>query len=359
MKEVAAAPDAPSGQKDAGISSVKGGLRYGRKKVDSSAANSSQSNVGSLVNWAQTQKPVASGNPENNPGHGGREKHREMTAEQRHGNNTAVLEHRATTAEQQHANITAVLEGDPEDQSHGGGCLLVFNGGEDSRNLRKRRTAGESEAGEGALSQPCDVAYWRERPKRGSTVLHAWTPCPPPWFRRCTGGSGGNGGGGGGGGFNPVAADEEFLRGELLSPLPPGMSLPGSNPPSASHNAVKKSPLAAVYSGDRKQSGRPSHPEKSAPVSLSGERQQSARFSSLKKSEPVVLSGERRQSDQPSSDPWRQDKVERRKYSSIPSNDIVGGGGGAGPKVGAFVVRETGVPGKLQLLFVAKTKVQY
>ncbi|CAN0408400.1 unnamed protein product, partial [Ectocarpus sp. 12 AP-2014] len=55
-----------------------------------------------------------------------------------------------------------------EQGSHGAdgddvACLLVFAGGEDAGGLRQRRVAGESEDAEGPLSQPCDVAYWRPR----------------------------------------------------------------------------------------------------------------------------------------------------------------------------------------------------
>ncbi|CAM9421915.1 unnamed protein product, partial [Laminaria digitata] len=195
-----------------------------------------------------------------------------------------------------HPGGTSVDSSSEDHQSHG--CLLVFNGGENDGNLRKRVTAGESEAGEGPLSQPCDVAYWRARPNDDDTavVLRAWTPDFPPWFRRCTSGS----------------RSEAFLRGELLSPLLP----PDVNPSPQTKSAC------GAYSGERKKS------------------------------------------DRPSSERWRQKKVEvgRSREESGPGIDAGGGGDGdgdgEGPKAGAFVVRETGVPGKLQLLFVAKTKVQ-
>lgn len=321
VKELAAAPDSPpTRQKDVAVRGRNGEPRPGGgTPLDSrvTATDKSQPpSLGSLANWAQSQAPtIPSATPgESKAGDGGDE-HR------------PTLEPRQSSRESERRGNTAVLEGaDPsEDQSHGG-CLLVFTGGEGTGNIVKRRTAGESEAGEGPLSQPCDVAYWRARQEKNedtAVVLRAWTPDVPPWFRRFTstsGGSSSGGGGGGGsgsGGFSPATADEAFLRGELLSPL---------FPPDVSPNPVVNKSANSAYS-----------------------------------------SGEIKRSNQPSSERWRQKevKVGRGRKESSPSGGDAGGGGGGGggdgdgegPKTGTFVVRETGVPGKLQLLFVTKTKV--
>ena len=297
VKELAAAPDAPSSQDKAAVNGINGVLHLECMPLDSIAADNSQpSSLGSLVNWAQSQAPTQRGNNDEAKagaeGGGGRHRPtvpRQSRASERQGN-------------------TAVLEGGGSDD-HSHGCLLVFTGGENAGKIRKRRTAGESETGEGPLSQPCDVAYWKARPKEDTVVLRAWAPDVPPWFRRCTSGSGGSGGGGGG--FSSAAADEAFLREELLSPhLPPGVT------PTPLNNFT-----------------------------------------------PGAYPGERKQSDQPSSERKKGKKVGMSREESGPDSDTgCGGGGGVdggGTKAGAFVVRETGVPGKLQLLFVAKTKVQY
>ena len=311
MNELAAAPvAAPSRRGNAAVRGVNSAPRAGGMPLDSSANatdNTQSSSSGSLVNWAQSQAPVPSQKTKEADAGNGGDKHRATAAPRQ-------------SRESERQGNTAALEGDESENQSNGGCLLVFNGGEGAGSIVKRRTAGESEAGEGALSQPCDVAYWRARPKEDAAVLWAWTPDIPPWFRRCTGdgSSGGGGGERGGGGFSPAGADEAVLRGELLSPL-----LPSGVSPDL-----------------------------------------------LKKSAPGVhFSGERKQSDQPLSERWRKKeaKVGRGRKESSPSgtdSDAGGGGGGGGgagegPKAGAFVVRETGIPGKLQLLFVAKTKVQY
>lgn len=176
-------------------------------------------------------------------------------------------------------------------------CLLVFTGGEGDGMLRKRRTAGESEAAEGPLCQPCDLAYWRPRPpgrgaQEGHSSAWAWTPeWPPRWFRP-------HASHGFPGSSSPDDADgEEAARRELL---PPGFD---------------------------------AH------------------------SKPVPSRG----GDEDGNE-WPRSEDESTITGSVQGS--VGGGAveGSGrrrPLLGAFLVRETGPYGnKLQLLFVAKTKVR-
>lgn len=175
-------------------------------------------------------------------------------------------------------------------------CLLVFDGGEDAGRLRKRRTAGESEAGEGALCQPCDLAYWRARqPGRGAEgpgATWAWTPDPPCWFRPRTGH-----GCPGSFALDEDDDEEDEARRALLSPpvLTPQDGYAPSRPGDRNHRNER-----SVSRDESAAAGR--H-----------------------------------------------------------ARDSSGGGGAADgsglPLLGSFVVRETGLRDKLQLLFVAKTKV--
>lgn len=210
------------------------------------------------------------------------------------GNNTAAAAAggRPGEGEPQQESPAAKAGGGDEDESSRA-CLLVFTGDEDAGRLRKRRTAGESEAAEGPLCQPCDVAYWRARRRSGresdgetSSTVWAWTPGLPEWFSSQ----------GVGGGRRPASSaahgmdDEEEARRRLMSP---------------------------VFPSQNKKSAR----------------------------------GDKKRTDGPAS----------RKNNGGPGDaDGYGEGsdGGEGePVVGAFVVRDTGIPDELQLLFVAKTKV--
>lgn len=181
-------------------------------------------------------------------------------------------------------------------------CLLVFNGGgEYFVGVKNRRTAGESEAAEGPLSQPCDVAYWRTRrrvqrrglPEDDDTTEWAWAPEPPPWFRRHSGRSGGR-----------------------LS------SSPSSSPTSSS------SSFSAT------------------------DDEKAARRELLSSGFPPWDGGISAPS--PGAQKNRSNEITRNTAAPVIHGGVVGGGE---PPVGAFVVRETDVRGKLQLLFVAKTKV--
>ena len=167
-------------------------------------------------------------------------------------------------------------------------CLIVFAGGEGVGMLRKRRTAGESEAAEGPLCQPCDLAYWRARPPGrgidGNTSTWAWTSELPRWFRRHTShGSLGL--------PYPDADGEEEAKRELL-------------PPDFTNNIPIPSP-----GGD--ENGN----------------------------EDYSRSG-------------------NETTAGLARSFVRGAAGGRRPLLGAFLVRETGIYGKLQLLFVAKTKVR-
>ena len=75
------------------------------------------------------------------------------------------------------------------DDDHVNKCMFIFYGGKDTiGSLRKRRTAGESEVGEGPLSQPCDLSFWKARRAEEDTPL-AWDTAVPPWFRFWSGSS--------------------------------------------------------------------------------------------------------------------------------------------------------------------------
>eukprot|EP00903_Cladosiphon_okamuranus_P021088 g19371.t1 len=165
-------------------------------------------------------------------------------------------------------------------------CLLVFNGGEDAERLRKRRTAGESEAAEGPVRQPCDLAYWRPSGQgRGveghATAAWVWAPELPRWFRphACYGGRPGL--------STDDVDDEDKARKELLPPASPSQG--ESVPLRGDNNGIK--------------------------------------------------------------DPLARDENKRHARGSVDGGTVDGK-----PLLGAFLVRETGSVGKLQLLFVAKTK---
>lgn len=203
---------------------------------------------------------------------------------------------------------------DVVDSQEARSCLLVFSGCESACLSRSRRTAGESEAGEGPLCQPCHTAYWRRttgashsrsrsRPSANNrgNVSRVWRPQTPPWYRRCATSS------------EPDGEREESLRKELLSTSGGLGLLDDDDPPK---------------------------------TQVSGSTGISAEDDTQRSEFPGLGAG-------------------RRENENSRSNvrTSVGGGGGKGktdgrePQLGAFVVRETGVPGELQLLFVAKPKV--
>eukprot|EP00752_Nemacystus_decipiens_P002009 g1929.t1 len=198
----------------------------------------------------------------------------EVSAE---GQRTATRSSRGETSA---AGTTAGALGEAGDDSPHA-CLLVFSGGEGAGRPRERRTAGESEAAEGALCQPCDLAYWRARSLGGevdgrSSAL-AWTPEVPLWFwSHSNHGSPGS--------CSPDAAYEEEARRDLLPP-----------------------------EFDAHTNRFPSQGEEN------------------------------------------EDEGLRSQADTAEGYDR-GGVGVAKPRLGAFLVRETEVHGKLQLLFVAKTK---
>ncbi|CBJ27303.1 conserved unknown protein [Ectocarpus siliculosus] len=201
----------------------------------------------------------------------------------------------------------ANFEQGPDDaDGDDGACLLVFAGGEDAGGLRQRRVAGESEDAEGPLSQPCDVAYWRPRrtaagefPEKGGKKKKKKRK---PEEKE---------------GevedtttvwawnpepprwFWPNPEDEERARRELLSPASP----PRTNPAPTS-----KPPAGFPPRGHTKK--------------------------------PI----DRRSTSE------NESSTGQFRVGSIK------GGGTGEPTLGAFVVCATGVAGKLQLSFIAKTK---
>lgn len=188
-------------------------------------------------------------------------------------------------------------------------CLLVFTDGESAGLPRNRRTAGESEEGEGPLRQPCDVAYWRgadasrswstSREKNGRTGSRVWQPQIPPWYRRYSTSS------------EPDGNTEVFLHKERLSPSG-GFGRPiGYDPPNTT--GAGRAGLST------RKNARPSGIQE-----LEGRRREESRSNTR-----TGLSGEG----------GTRKKSERE------------------PELGAFIVRETGIPGELQLLFVTKSKV--
>lgn len=190
-------------------------------------------------------------------------------------------------------------------------CLLAFTGGEHIGQLRKCRTAGETEEGEGPLHQPSDVAYWRKPQRRkrqrgdpreqknddratlSSAVVWAWTPSIPPWFRSYNGRRDGSKG------CDSVdsAIDKEQLRVWLLS---------------AVHTTVDchRSPA----------DGRRTRIDIEEALSDGGVAKE----------------------------PQKRERSESKSTCRVRE-----------PKIGSFVVRETGIPGQLQLLFVARRKVVF
>lgn len=180
-------------------------------------------------------------------------------------------------------------------------CLVIFGGGEDAGSLRKRRTAGESEEGEGPLSQPCDVAFWKAARKGTgcSGGVCAWNPSIPPWFCRRTGTIAGCSE------SSSEESEEARLRAELLLPPRP----PGSIPP-------KQETTVAAELGKNNKSAR-----------LSADIQR------------------------------RQVGNKERKEGESSSGDDDEDRGEDEPEAGTFAVRETRVSGEFQLLYVAMTKV--
>lgn len=213
-------------------------------------------------------------------------------------------------------------------------CLLVFNDCADGVK-NKRRTAGESVTAEGSLRQPCDVAYWRRRasqPQRQhipssrfpSTTLHSekewadaaalaeartneWFLEPPPWYKR----------------FNDQDEpnddtnrsrshhDEETLRMRLMCPGSEGITKTRQGSAGRARHVLDE-PLG--YNNNL--------------------------LSSV---------GAKRGRD-----------VSRGMGGRTGAQGWGNGGSGAvrDPEAGAFVVRETGVAGVLQLLYVVSTQVQ-
>lgn len=190
-------------------------------------------------------------------------------------------------------------------------CLLVFSGFSEGMTNR-RRTAGETVSGEGRMRQPCDVAYyWRGR-KHADNVADAVplsrkcpaSTAPPPAARVRA--------------WIPSvppwyrcrnSADEESLRKELLSPT-----------------SRRQSRLNILQ------------PNRADPALRGAQRlHHQAPRRSLTGGCKALLKG-----------------------SSDRNNENGYGKCGAGePEVGSFVVRETGVKGELQLMFVATTKVLF
>ncbi|CAM9461650.1 unnamed protein product, partial [Pylaiella littoralis] len=183
-------------------------------------------------------------------------------------------------------------------------CLLVFaGGGEHFVGAINRRAAGESETAEGPLSQPCDVAYWRarRRPQRrelteeDDTAVWAWTAALPPWFRPHVGSGGGR-----------------------TSSSSSSTTTPSSFSATDDENVVRRELLS------------PSFPPWNSSISVPSREGNKKRSGGLRSNEST-------------------------RQAAAPG--IYGGVVGSGePPVGAFVVRETGYRGKLQLLYVAKTK---
>lgn len=282
VDELPSAPEAP------GVASTTTGSSRNGISVSCGASldgtiDSWQSSTGSLVAWALSQTPAVHSKTE--------ETNRE---------DEDVAEKKLTPGrwpqkrEQQKKSVVPMDSAPPIDVEASNqtcGCLLVFNGGENATNKRKRRVAGESQAGEGPLRQPCDLSYWKAR---GGDDLWAWTPQVPPWFRFYDGYSGNNSGSAG--------DDAALLREELLSLCP---ALVGSNP--------------------------------------------------TRKSSVVMSLGDIKHSMQaPRVQQQHGDVMEGKQDDSIGDDIGNANAGGRGPQAGTFVVRETSVPGELQLLFVAK-----
>ncbi|CAM9477052.1 unnamed protein product [Ectocarpus fasciculatus] len=184
-------------------------------------------------------------------------------------------------------------------------CLLVFAGGEDAGGLRQRRVAGESEDAEGPLSQPCDVAYWRPRRTAGKNPEKEGRKKNKK--RKQEEKEGEQEDTTAVWAWNPEPPrwfwpnpeDEERARRDLFSPVSPPRTNPAPN---------SKPPAEFPLRG---------HTEK--PIDLRS-----------------TTGGE--------------SSTEQLRDSSIK------GGGTGEPTLGAFVVCATGLAGKLQLSFVAKTK---
>ncbi|CAB1116136.1 unnamed protein product [Ectocarpus sp. CCAP 1310/34] len=197
-------------------------------------------------------------------------------------------------------------QGPDDAEGDDGACLLVFAGEEDAGGLRQRRVAGESEDAEGPLSQPCDVAYWRPRrtaagefPEKGARKKKKKRkPEEKEDEEEDTNAVWA---------WNPEPPrwfwpnpeDEERARRELLLPASP----PRTNPAPTS-----KPPAGFPPRGHTKK------PIDRRSTSKDEGRTVQSRVGSIK------------------------------------------GGGTEEPTLGAFVVCATGVAGKLQLSFIAKTK---
>lgn len=276
--EILANPDDDPGIQAASTSGSSGGRGYEGlsppPSVDGAPVdNAMDSCSGSPVAWARSQAPPPT---KTSSGQGRKSSSAQVDAVGRRPGVRKPHEEKSATG----PSLGEVGDDSSRD------CLLVFTGGGGVGRLRKRRTAGESEAAEGPMCQPCDLAYWRARqPGRGvegHATTCAWTAELPRWFRprSCHGSRDSS---------VTDVNDEEDARRALLSPV-----LPSQN-------------VSTPSRGDK-----------------------------------------------------NRDESRVPKYESTGNirgfvGDVVGGGK---PLLGSFVVRETGLQEKLQLLFVAKTKVR-
>ncbi|CAM9994714.1 unnamed protein product, partial [Ectocarpus sp. 8 AP-2014] len=179
-------------------------------------------------------------------------------------------------------------------------------GGEDAGGLRQRRVAGESEDAEGPLSQPCDVAYWRPRRTAAGVFPEK------------------------GGKKKKKKSKPEEKEGELeytttvwaWNPEPPRWFWPN---PEDEERARRE--LLSPVSAPRTKPAPTSKPPAGFPPRGHTKK-------------PI----DRRSTSE------NESSTGRFRVGSIK------GGGTGEPTLGAFVVCATGVAGKLQLSFIAKTK---
>lgn len=269
-------------------------------------------------------------------------------------------------------------------------CLLVFAGCEHGI-VNRRRTAGESESAEGPMNQPCDIAYWRRRsPTTGRGVPAAATASVAGAAEEdISPGHGGHGellqNSSGQGSFTSLfSSREQYIVSSSVAPAATTLKRAMTSGLMSVTEVEEAEHLATA----RSRTWIPEIPPWFRPFdhgasSTDLEQEEALKQELLSPPTPPPVGGGRRISRKPEnksdagtadvppsthpqySDPslglglekadteHRYKREEKRKAAGMEA-----GGACRESQAGSFVVRETEVPGVLQLLFVIKTDVR-